>query len=351
MRNEHRAGVALGVLGVTSLVAGLFARRRARDDLRGKTVVITGGGRGLGLSLARAFAAEGCTLFLAGRDVTTLDEARARLSEQGIAATVVPCDVTDSKQAQRLIRAAEDATGAVDVLVNNAGIIDCGPMEVMVREDFERAMQTHFWGAYNTISAALPKMRARGDGRIVNVSSIGGVLAVPHLLPYCASKFALRGLSEGLRVELGKEGIAVTTVCPGLMRTGSPRNASFKGEHRAEYAWFVLGASLPFTSMNADRAARQIVSATAHRRAHVILGWQAKLVALAHGVAPGVIEAMMAGMARLLPSAGGIGALSATGEQSQSPITRSFVTALDDRAAKANNELPSSYLVDRPSHA
>ena len=128
-----------------------------------------------------------------------------------------------------------DEIGQIDVLVNNAGIIQVGPLDTMTAEDFRRALQTHFWGPLNTILAVLPQMRMRKAGRIVNISSLGGRVSIPHLLPYSASKFALVGLSKGLHSELRKEGITVTTVCPGLMRTGSPRNAEFKGKHRAGY--------------------------------------------------------------------------------------------------------------------
>lgn len=99
-------------------------------------------------------------------------------------------------------------------------------------------------------------MRRQRGGRIVNVSSVGGKIGVPHLLPYTASKFALTGLSEGLRVELKRERILVTTVCPGLMRTGSPRNALFRGKHKREYAWFAIADSLPLLSISAESAAR-----------------------------------------------------------------------------------------------
>src|SRR5204863_5194639 len=120
-----------------------------------------------------------------------------------------------------------------------------------------------------TTLSVLPAMRRQGEGRIVNISSIGGKIAVPHLLPYDASKFALTGFSEGLRAELLKDGIYVTTVCPGLMRTGSPRNADFKGQHEAEYAWFSIGDSLPGMSMSAEAAAERIVTAFRQGEAEV----------------------------------------------------------------------------------
>src|SRR5205085_5737710 len=139
----------------------------------------------------------------------------------------------------------------------NAGIIGVGPIQTMTLADFEEAMKINFWSAVYTIEAVLRDMIRRGSGRIVNITSIGGKISVPHLLPYCASKFALVGLSEGLHAELTQQGIVVTTVCPGMMRTGSPRNAEFKGRHRAEYAWFSIGGSLPLISIDSHVAAKR----------------------------------------------------------------------------------------------
>ena len=126
-----------------------------------------------------------------------------------------------------------DRLGDVDVLINNAGVIQVGPLEHMEHQDFENAMATHFWGPLHLMLELIPSMRRRGFGRIVNISSIGGRIAVPHLAPYAASKFALTGLSDAVRAELAPHGIRVTTVCPGLMRTGSPVNAQVKGQHRS----------------------------------------------------------------------------------------------------------------------
>jgi short-subunit dehydrogenase len=121
-------------------------------------------------------------------------------------------------------------------------------MENMALSDYEHAMAVHFWGPLQLINAITPHMKARGQGRIVNITSIGGKVAVPHLLPYAASKFALVGLSEGLRAELLKDGVYVTTVCPGLMRTGSHLQAFFKGQHKKEYALFAIANASPLLS-------------------------------------------------------------------------------------------------------
>ena len=147
-----------------------------------------------------------------------------------LAVTVAPAD------AERAVERVVSRHGAIDVLVNNAGIITVGPLEHASIEDFEESMAVHFWGPLHTMRAAIPHMRRQGGGRIVNISSIGGKVGVPHLAPYCASKFALVGLSEGFRAELLRYGLYVTTVCPGLMRTGSARHAVVKGQHLLEFA-------------------------------------------------------------------------------------------------------------------
>ena len=164
----------------------------------------------------------------------------------------LPCDVTIREDVDALVREVAERLGPIDVLINNAGIISVGPVETMEIEDFQQAMATNFWGPLYAILAVLPGMRRRGEGRIANIASIGGKISVPHLVPYSASKFALVGLSEGLlRAELAKNGISVITIYPGLMRTGSPRHAIFKGRHRAEYAWFSVSDALPLVSMDA----------------------------------------------------------------------------------------------------
>jgi short-subunit dehydrogenase len=238
-----------------------------------------------------------------------------------------------------MVRIVRDKFGQIDVLVNNAGVIQVGPFDVMTLEDYELAMNVHFWGPLYTTLAVLPEMRKRGEGRIVNISSIGGKIAVPHLLPYCASKFALVGFSEGMRAELLKDGVAVTTVCPGLMRTGSPRNALFKGKHRAEYAWFAISDSLPVTSISAERAASQIVDACRRGDAELIITAQAELAVKFHGLFPGVTTDILGLINRFLPGPNGIGTKVAKGRDSSSALVSSPLTLLSQLAAARNNEM------------
>lgn len=314
-------------------------RQKRRYDFSNKVVLITGGSRGLGLVLARMFANEGARLAICARNRGELDRAAEELRNLGAQVLAISCDLENRDQAQDLVRQVEQHYGRIDVLVNLAGIIQVGPMETMTVDDYERAMRVHFWAPLHTILAALEGMRRRGEGRIVNISSIGGKISVPHLLPYCASKFALVGLSEGLRAELAADGIFVTTVCPGLMRTGSPRNADFKGQNQAEYAWFAISDNLPALSISAEEAARQIIEATRYGEAEIIPGTAAKLAATFHSLFPGLTADLLGVANRLLPAAGGIGTRSAKGYESESRITRSWLTAGNQEAAGRHNQI------------
>ncbi len=348
MNEKNQNGLLLAAAGVGAFVAGRAVLRRWREyDLRGQTVLITGGSRGLGLVMAREFAREGARVAICARNNAELEQARADLAARGADVLAVLCDVTDKVQVGSLVETVRDRFGRIDVLVNNAGVIQVGPMEVMTIEDYDEAMRTHFWAPLYTTLAVLPEMRRRRDGRIVNISSVGGKISVPHLLPYSASKFALVGLSEGLRAELAKDNIAVTTVCPGLIRTGSPRNAFFKGKHREEYAWFSISDSLPVTSMSAERAARHIVSACKRADAEVILSIQAELAVRFHGLFPGLTTNILGFINRFLPEPGGIGTRRAQGKDSRSSAAPSWLTGLSDEAARANNELGRSVLAGR----
>jgi NAD(P)-dependent dehydrogenase (short-subunit alcohol dehydrogenase family) len=325
------------------LVGGLAAayvmtHRPRRYEFRDRTVLITGGSRGLGLILARQLGHAGARVAICGRDAPTLERARVDLQARGIRALAVPCDVTVREEVDALVDRVTRELGPIDLLINNAGIITVGPAETMTPEDFEQAMATNFWGPLNAILAVLPSMRRRGEGRIANIASIGGKVSVPHLLPYSASKFALVGLSQGLRAELAGDGIQVITICPGLMRTGSPRHALFKGRRRAEYAWFSITDSLPLVSMDAERAGRQILEAIRHGDAERVLSVPAKLAALAAGVFPGNVAALLAQVDRLLPDAAGNGRLAHEGVACQSPASPSLLTALGDRAARRHNQ-------------
>ena len=332
------------IIKLSALGAGAYVVKSALDrffeyDLKDKTVLITGGSRGLGLVMAREFAREGSRLVLCARDEQELDQARLDLEKFGREVMVARCDVTNRQDVMTMVADVNSRFGGVDVLVNNAGVIQVGPLEVMTHEDFEVAMQAHFWGPLNTIMAVLPAMRQRRTGRIINITSIGGKVSVPHLIPYSASKFALVGLSKGLRTELMKDGIKVTTVCPGLMRTGSPRNADFKGKHRFEYAWFSIGDALPLLTVSAENAARQVLSACKRGQAELVISVPAKIAVLFDALFPEVMSQVLALGNRLLPDAGGVGTEPMKGRDSTSSWSPSWLTTLNDEAALRNNEV------------
>jgi short-subunit dehydrogenase len=295
------------------LVAGAgasysMARRRRGafepDPFRDRVALVMGGSRGLGFLLGRELARRGSRVALAARDTFELQGAQAALRAEGSDAFIIPCDVTDRSRVEAVIREVEKNVGSIDLLLNNAGIITVGPVETMTVEDYERSLAVMFWGMVYATLAVLPGMMDRRRGRIVNISSIGGRLSVPHLNPYCAAKFAATGFSEGLRAELLRHGIRVTTVLPGLMRTGGHVNAEFKGHQRDEYRWFALSASLPGIAMDAEKAARRIVDAVRRGDANCVVGVPAKLAALIHGLVPGVAaDAAGAGARLFLPDA------------------------------------------------
>jgi NAD(P)-dependent dehydrogenase (short-subunit alcohol dehydrogenase family) len=325
-----------------AMIGRSLVRRLSEYDLRGKIVLITGGSRGLGLVMAREFGKQGARLAICARDADELERARTDLCLRNIEVLTIRCDITNQSDVEELMARINDCYGRIDVLVNNAGVIEVGPLEVMTLDDFHAAMDTHFWGPVYTTLAVLPQMRKRRSGRIVNIASIGGKVSVPHLVPYCSSKFALVGFSEGLRAELLKDRIRVTTVCPGLMRSGSARNAEFKGQHRAEYAWFSLSSASPLTSMKVERAARQIVTACKRGEAELTLSIQAQIAVLFHGLFPGTTADLMGLINYLLPEPGGIGENKAKGKDSSSFISPSILTVLNDKAALRNNEVSGS---------
>jgi NAD(P)-dependent dehydrogenase (short-subunit alcohol dehydrogenase family) len=286
MASNLQKSFLIGAGIAAAVVIGTKKRNRA-TGLEGRVALITGGSRGLGLAMAREFSAAGCRILVCARDSGELSALR---NDPGLAGNVstFQCDVSSKEQVDRMIDDAIARFGRIDILVNNAGEIQVGPFKSMTVADFDGAMNVMFWGVVYPTLAVLPHMIHRRDGRIVNITSIGGKVAVPHLLPYTCAKFAAVAFSEGLRSELWGEGVKVTTIVPGLMRTGSFRKAWFKGNAEREAVWFSLGATLPGISIDATRAARQVVAATRRGQSEKILSVPANLLALCHGIFPGM---------------------------------------------------------------
>lgn len=320
------------------IVARAVLRRTNRFDFANKTVVISGGSRGLGLEMARCFAAEGAHLALMARDAEELERAGRELESRGAEVLLLRCDIRNQEDVEKNIRRVIDWKGRVDVLVNNAGVIQVGPYEHMDRDDFQSALGVHLWGPLQLMRAAIPYMKRQRGGRIVNIASFGGKVAVPHLLPYCASKFALVGLSDGIRAEIAKHGIRVTTVCPGLMRTGSHVNASFRGRHEKEFALFSITNALPLFSVNSARAARQIVESCRYGDPFVMIGPQARIVHLLQAVFPNLTGEVLNIVGCLLPEAVDDGHKTKQGGESRSRLAPAWLAYLSDAAIERNNE-------------
>ena len=346
MKHDQRTNknwlLAAGI-GAAALAATLWGNRRGSYNLSRRVVLITGGSRGLGLVLARQAVAEGARVAICARDEAELARARQDLLLTGAAESDVLTlarDITNEAEVRSMVAEVERRLGPVDVLINNAGIIVGGPLDNMDSRDYEDSMAIHFWAPLHGMQAVLPGMRQRGEGRIVNISSLGGKVALPHMTPYSASKFALVGLSEGFRAELRQHGISVTTVCPGLMRTGSPGHALVKGQQQKEFAWFSIADSLPGLTMSAEQAARQIWNACRRGDGEIILSLPAKLLAAFHGLLPGTTTDILSWLNRALPATGESPAANVrrTGYESESKLSQSPLTALTRKAAAKNNE-------------
>ncbi|MFO7170481.1 MAG: SDR family oxidoreductase [Chloroflexota bacterium] len=335
-----RNTLALAALGAG---AALAAGRRRQPPFRfaGKAVLITGGSRGLGLVMARMLADQGARLAIMARGLEDIEQAGQELSARGARVLAIQGDVRRPEEARRAVEHVVEQFGRIDVLINNAGVIQFGPLAHMTVDDFRDALDVHLWGPVHTSLAAAAHMRRQGGGRIVNIASFAGQVAAPHLVPYSTSKFALVGFSDGLRAELAADNIRVTTVCPGLMRTGSHLQAMFKGRHEQEFAWFAIFDSLPLLSIDARAAAAAILDACRRGDPSLTLTLPARVLTGASGLFPDLVAAFMEVVARALPSpAGAEGNIIRRGWESASPLAPSLLTALNDRAAAANNNQP-----------
>jgi len=300
------AGAGLLCAGATAAAAYGCVRRLGTRRLRGRVALITGASRGLGLGLAEEFGRRGAKLVLTARNPWELERAKQSLVERGFVSSaddvlVIPADLRQAGEAQHVVEKATEQFGRVDVLVNNAGVITVGPVENQTVEDFHEVMDSNFFTGVHCALAVMPQMLQRRSGTIVNIASIGGRIAVPHLLPYTASKFAAVGFSQGLNAELRSKGIHVMTVCPGLMRTGSHVAAQFSGDASREYRWFSLGASLPGVSTSAKNAARRVVLGVMLGETEIAITPQAAVASRLASLAPEAVTLAMGMVNRLLP--------------------------------------------------
>ncbi|MEO7133702.1 MAG: SDR family oxidoreductase [Vicinamibacterales bacterium] len=309
--------------------------RRSRYRFDNKVVLITGGSRGLGLVLARQLAKNGALVGLLARNADELSRARETIPAP-FPVQLLVADVTVASQVEHAVDTLIQRFGRIDVVINNAGQILSAPLADTTDADFKALIDVHVWGMLNVTRAALPHLARHRSGRVVNICSIGSRIPVPHLSAYCTSKFAQAGLSAVMGEELRQQGIRVTTVMPGLMRTGSHVQAWFKGDQPKEFALFSLVAGLPGTSMSAERAARLILAAAARGQAEAIVPCTVRQIAKAAALFPNLAIGTLRGVQRLLPQQGSRSAVQ--GRQMRlNPVLRAAVT-LNERAADRNNQ-------------
>nr|WKN35525.1 SDR family NAD(P)-dependent oxidoreductase [Tunicatimonas sp. TK19036] len=345
MNSTQKTLLWTAAVGLGGMLTTRFVNYKQREiELAGRVALVTGGSRGLGLALAQQLVEEGARVAICARNKEDLKKAQKSLNSLGKEignphpVLAVSCDVSDQKQVKNLISQIEKHFGSVEILINNAGTIQVAPIEEMEMREYEESINTHYWGPLYMMEEVLPGMRDRQEGRIVNIASIGGKVSVPHLVPYSAGKHALVGLSEGYRSELLKDNIYVTTVCPGLMRTGSPQNAIFKGKNRDEQTWFTIGDSLPMTSMPAEDAAKDIISACRHGESTLVLSLPAKILSGLNGLVPGFVSDALGWVNQWLPEPGGIGKKRMKGYESESEWAPSSLTKRTEKAAKEYNQ-------------
>jgi NAD(P)-dependent dehydrogenase (short-subunit alcohol dehydrogenase family) len=330
--------IGFGLLG--GLTYSLIRDQLRYRSLKNSVVVISGGSRGLGLVLAKEYCQQGASVALLARDAEELARAKkiVELAVPTAEVLVLECDCTKPHDVEQAISEVMRTFGQIDVVVNNAGNISTSPFENTTKKDFEDSLDTHFWAPFYMNRACLPHLKA--GARIVNISSIGGMVPVPHHAAYCTGKYALRGYSQSLRLALMKKGIYVTTVCPGLMRTGSARNAKVKGQFKKEHAWFSLMASAPLITISAEKAARRIVSGTKTGQAEITVTMTSRLMSLFNSHFPGIYADIGSVANLLLPSPTEDLRTALDGKDAESFISPSFLTALGDEAAEKNNEIP-----------
>ncbi|NIJ54373.1 SDR family NAD(P)-dependent oxidoreductase [Dyadobacter arcticus] len=331
-------GVWMAAAGIgLAALAKIVYTKMTRYDFRDKVVLITGGSRGLGLEMARVLATKGSKIAICARTENQLEKAEFDPELEGAEILAIRADLTNASEANKVVQEVISHFGRLDVLINNAGIMVVGPENVMEIEDYQHVMDANLWSALYTMKAAIPHFLIQGEGRIANICSIGGKIAVPHMLPYSVSKFAMVGLSEGMGAELKKDNIQVTTVIPNLMRTGSPRNVSVKGNHESEYEWFKLADSLPFLAQDSKTAAKEIIEAIEDGENEVVLTATGKIVTALKGIMPGSVTTLTQFADRFFPRSNNKELKK--GSESETEATTGLVGSVTDRAAAANNEL------------
>lgn len=255
------------------------------DEFRENVVVITGASEGIGREMALQLAGQGAWLALAARDAAKLEAAAAECRARGARAIAVPTDVAVEAQCRALIDRTVQEFGRVDTLVNNAGVSMWARFdEVTDLEPFHRMMQVNYFGSLYCTHAALPHLK-RTRGRIVGISSLTGRAGVPTRSGYAATKHAMAGFFDSLRIELADSGVTVTMVYPGFVSTAI-RSHAFGPDGRMLESSPVRESEV----MTPEKCARQTIQAMAGRRRELIMTMRGKVGAWIKLIAPGVVD-------------------------------------------------------------
>lgn len=266
-------------------------------EFRDKTAVVTGGGSGIGRAIATALAHEGCHVGLVDAREDRLEEAEARLTAFGVRVSVHACDVADVAAVDSIRERVLEEHAAVHILINSAGVSLAGPFAEQTPDDIEWIMRINFMGTVNACHSFLPDLIAAGEGHIVNVSSSFGILGMAGKAGYSASKFAVRGFSEALRMELADRGVGVTVLYPGPVATNIIVDGRApSSEQKAGEAEFIRRRAVA-----PELVARRTLRGIRRNRARVMLSVDYRAIDLATRLFPSWSQSLARYAAKRLP--------------------------------------------------